>query len=76
VDWINGKSSIKNTSLTHWFQRIIQLKEIFSHIKVRHLYREHNAIADSLSKEGITLDEGSLLYREDKVPEWVTVKIY
>jgi len=62
--------------LTHWYQRIIQIRDTFTNISVHHLYREHNVTADSLSKDGLNLEEGSLMYREVSVPDTLLWEIH
>jgi len=79
IDWINERSHIRNTMLTHWYQRTIQLRDTFTNIYIQHLYREQNHIADVLSKEGLLLDEGTLLIKDVSLPDtqvWETHIIY
>jgi len=79
IDWINGKSQIMNTTLTHWHQRVVYLKEAFAHITIQHIYREHNMLADTLSKDGLTLEEGYLWYidvNSSDIDEWEILNIY
>jgi len=79
IDWINGKAQIMNTALTHWHQRTVYLKEAFAHITIQHFYREHNMLADSLSKEGLILEEGILWYKDvnsTDIEEWEILNIY
>jgi len=78
IDWINDISLIRNFVLSHWHQRIIQLRDSFNKITIQHQYREHNFIADILSKEGLILEEGTLLVKEvnNDTGNWVIHNIY
>jgi len=79
IDWINEKSNIRNTMLSHWDQRIIKIRDTFTRITIQHLFREYNDTTDSLSKEGLILEEGTLLYKEVSIPDthmWETLIIY
>ena len=79
IDWVNEKSTIRNLALTHWYQRIIKIKGTFTSISIQHIYRELNDAADNLSKAGLQLEEGQLMYKEVCIPDtnyWETVHIY
>ena len=50
VDWFRGSLHLETLALTHWMERIMQLKTHFSVVNIQHVYRELNATADRLSK--------------------------
>jgi len=57
----------------------VNIKDTFAHISIKHHYREHNQIADSLSKEGLSLDEGTLWLKDVSTTdtnEWEILNIY
>jgi len=64
VDWMNGKNVIKNAALNHWYQRTVCLRDTFAHITLEHFYREYNMATDSLSKDGINMEEGIMWYKD------------
>jgi len=79
IDWVNEKSSIRNTVLTHWYQRVLEIKGTFTNITIHHIYRELNDAADNLSKAGLLLEEGILMCKEVcllDTDNWETVHIY
>ena len=78
IDWVNGKTVIKNSTLLHWYQRTVHLKGTFTHINIQHIYRDHNGTADALSKEGIPLEEGIIWFidKNSEQLEWETHNIY
>jgi len=79
IDWINGKSTIRNNVLSHWYLRINQIRDTFTSITFKHLFREYNDTADRLSKDGLNLEEGTLMYKEVSTPDtllWETLSIY
>ena len=78
INWINDVTHIRISTLCHWHQRIIHLKDSFNKITIQHHYREHNYIIDILSKEGLLLEEGNLLVKEisNDTGNWVLHNIY
>ena len=46
--------------LVHWCECIDALKSSFLTINFSHIYREHNSSVDTLSKEALSLDMGTL----------------
>jgi len=79
IDWVNEKSTIRNIVLTHWYQRVLEIKSTFTSITIQHIYRDLNDAANNLSKAGLLLEEGILMYKEVCLPDtnnWETVHIY
>ena len=64
IDWVNGKNSLRQVALLHWFHKITSIKGDFEHLSFHHHYREYNTLADTLSKEALHLSEGVLLLKE------------
>ena len=50
--------------LDHWCARIEAIKKSFLSINFQHVYREHNMIADGLSKEALLAEfmEGERIF--------------
>ena len=57
-------SSLSIMSLEAWCVNIRKLIASFSSVDFKHVYREHNERADSLSKEGLKLVSGHLTFTE------------
>jgi len=78
IDWINGENHIRNSALFHWLQRISNFRDTFHSITFQHQFREYNAMADSLSKEGLNMEEGLLMVKEasDNTGNWESHNIY
>ena len=64
IDWINGKTPIRNVTMLHWYQKICDYRSNFKEISFQHIYREYNNMADTLSKEALTLGDGILLLKK------------
>jgi len=78
IDLINGRTDLRNMALEHWYHRTLSLKNSFTNISLVHHYRDFNVTADKLSKEALTLEEGSLLLKEISISDtlWVPYRIY
>jgi len=79
IDWVNQKASIRNTALTHWYLKTVDLKKTFTCITIQHHHREHNQMADTLSKQGLQLGEGIIMIKEVSEADsgdWETLQIY
>jgi len=79
IDWINQAASIRNTALNHWYLRTVQMKETFTRFSLQHHHREYNMMADTLSKQGLQMDEGTIMYKEIHETDngtWETHQIY
>lgn len=58
IDWINERANLNAPMLTGWMERILNLKYSFDLISFSHVYREHNFLAESLSKKGLSATLG------------------
>lgn len=50
--------------LSHWSDEIRELLQSSPGMIMKHIFREHNQIADSLSKEALLLDSGYGTFKE------------
>ena len=64
IQWATGKSNLNLPHLSHWCDDIKDLLQIFPRVIMKHTYREHNQIADSLSKKALLLDSSYGEYKE------------
>jgi len=55
------------------------MKETFTRFSLQHHHREYNMMADTLSKQGLQMDEGTIMYKEIHETDtgtWETHQIY
>ena len=64
IQWDTGKSNLNLPHLSHWCDEIKELLQTFPGMILKHTYREHNQIADSLSKKALLLDSGYGEFKE------------
>ena len=64
IQWATGKSNLNLPYQSHWCDDIIELLQSFLRMIMKHTYREHNQIADSLSKKALLLDSGYGEFKE------------
>ena len=64
INWENHKASLSSLELTHWCDNIRSLIRGFFWLDIRHVYKEHNQSADSLSKDALALAPGVLHFTE------------
>jgi len=79
IDWVNKKANIRNTALSHWYLRTMDLMDSFTNITIQHHHREYNQMADTLSKSGLNVEEGTIKFKEVSEADsgdWETLKIY
>ena len=50
ISWATGKSTLNLPHMSHWSDEIRELLQSFPGTIMKHIFREHNYIADSLSK--------------------------
>ena len=59
ISWLNGLSALDIPSLKHWCDEINDMLYLAPPVIFKHIYREHNMMADGLSKQALLLDMGS-----------------
>ena len=64
IQWATGKSNLNLPYLSHWCDEIKELLQTFLGMVLKHTYREHNQIVDSLSKKALLLDSGYGEFKE------------
>jgi len=64
INWLNGTSHIQAKNLVHHCSNIRTLVALFDQVSFQHVYRQHNMIADRLSKKGLASPEGLLQIEE------------
>lgn len=58
ISWSNMTTSLNSPNLSHWCEDIRFMLQSIPSVTFKHIYREHNQQADSLSKKAISLDTG------------------
>ena len=58
ISWLNGLSALDIPSLKHWCDEINNMLYLSPPVIFKHIYREHNMLADGLSKQALLLDMG------------------
>ena len=58
VNWVKGLTALSQPYLFHWCRETKNLSNSFHDLSYIHIYREHNWIADKLSKTALTLAQG------------------
>ena len=64
INWAKGKSSLSPPELHYWCRETRKLCSHFLALPFDHIFREHNQLADRLSKVALTLAVGSGTYSE------------
>ena len=64
INWFNQRSALTLLPLDGWCHCIREMETNFIQIYAIHILREHNTMADSLSKEALTLAQGQLQFAE------------
>ena len=52
---VNGLSALEISTLKHWCDDIFKMRHLFPLVTFNHIYREHNMLADSLSKLALNM---------------------
>ena len=58
ISWLNRITSLNVPSLIHWCDDICSMLLHVPHVIFKHIYREHNSMADGLSKQALKLNMG------------------
>ena len=64
ISWATGKNTLNLPHLSHWSDEIRELLRSSPGMIMKHIFREHNQIADSLSKNALLLDSGYGNFKE------------
>ena len=64
INWAKDNSALSILNLEAWCVDIKLLISSFSAVEFKHVYREHNERANTLSKEGLTMASGHLTFTD------------
>ena len=58
IYWLNRISALDVPSLMHWCNDIRNMLQMAPPVIFKHIFHEHNMLADGLSKQALNLDMG------------------
>ena len=58
INWAKGSIALSPTDLVHWCRETKKLFSSFQALYFTHIYREHNRLADRLSKTALSHPQG------------------
>ena len=64
ISWLNRFSTLDVPSLMHWCIDIRNMLQLAAPMIFKHIFREHNLLADGLSKQALNLDMGYGFFSE------------
>ena len=64
ISWLNRNSALDVPSLMHWCYDISLMLQKVPPMIFKYTFREHNTLADDLSKQGLNLDLGFVSFSE------------
>ena len=64
ISWLNKLSAFDVPALMHWSGDIKNILHFAPQVIFKHIFREHNSLADGLSKQAMNLDMGHGNYSE------------
>ena len=64
ISWFNRISTLDLPTLKHWCDDINSMLRLAPPVSFNHIFREHNTLADGLSKRALNMDMGIGHYTE------------
>ena len=58
ISWVKRLSALEIPSLKHWCDEIFSILLLVPPVTFNHIFREHNMLADGLSKKALNLELG------------------
>ena len=58
INWVRGSADLSPPDLIHWCRETKNLLAAFHDLSFTHIYREHNRLADRLSKTALSHPQG------------------
>ena len=58
ISWVKRLSALEIPSLKHWCDEIFSMLLLVPPVTFNHIFREHNMLADGLSKKTLNLELG------------------
>ena len=64
ISWVKRLTALKIPTLKHWCNEIFSMLQQAPPVSFNHIFREHNSLADDLSKNALNLDIGTVYFTE------------
>ena len=64
INWAKGSTALSPLDLRHWGRETKKLIGSFKDLSFSHIYREHNRLADRLSKSALSYPQGKGFFKE------------
>ena len=64
ISWANKLYALEIPALKHWCDDILSMLQLVPPVTIKHIFREHNMLADDLSKKALKLEVGFGLFTE------------
>ena len=64
ISWVKRLSALEIPTLKHWCDEISTMLQLIPPVTFNHIFREHNMLADDLSKKALKMEMGSGYYSE------------
>ena len=65
ISWLNRSAALDVPTLMHWCKDIRDMLHLAPQVIFKHIFREHNSLADGLSKQALKLDMGHGFFTEN-----------
>ena len=65
ISWLNRSAALDVPALMHWCKDIRNMLQMAPQVIFKHIFREHNSLADGLSKQALKLDMGHGFFSEN-----------
>ena len=65
ISWLNRSSTLDVPNLMHWCIDIRKLLHLAPQVIFKHIFQEHNSLADGISKKALNLDLGQGFYSKN-----------
>ena len=64
ISWLNRSAALDVPALMHCCKDIRNMLQLAPQVIFKHIFREHNSLADGLSKQALKLDMGHGFFSE------------
>ena len=65
ISWLNKSTALDVPTLMHWCKDIRDMLHLAPQVIFKHIFHEHNSLADGLSKQALKLDMGHGFFTEN-----------
>ena len=65
ISWLNPTAALDVPALINWCKDIRNMLQMAPQVIFKHIFREHNSLADGLSKQALKFDRGHGFFFEN-----------